>query len=88
MQVELPQQPAGVVGPVVDHDPASGEGLGEAGEDLGEGGRVVDHGVGDAVNRRRLSRDRLARQIAREEQQRRALEDFAGRWRAAGGEQS
>ncbi|WP_344581805.1 hypothetical protein [Streptomyces lunalinharesii] len=40
------------------------------------------------MNRRRLSRDRLARQIAREEQQRRALEDFAGRWRAAGGEQS
>ncbi|MGV9313585.1 hypothetical protein ACWDR0_15545 [Streptomyces sp. NPDC003691] len=27
-----------------------------------------------------IDRDVLARQIAREEQQRRALEDFAGRW--------
>jgi hypothetical protein len=35
-----------------------------------------------------IDRDVLARQMAREEQQRRALEGLAGRWRAAGGEQS
>ncbi|MEU3407645.1 hypothetical protein ABZ766_27375 [Streptomyces sp. NPDC006670] len=33
-----------------------------------------------------IDRDVLARQIAREEQQRRALEDFAGTWRAEGDE--
>ncbi|MFJ5811243.1 hypothetical protein [Streptomyces sp. NPDC093093] len=33
-----------------------------------------------------IDRDVLARQIAREEQQRRALEDFAGQWGAAGEE--
>ncbi|MFF3215597.1 hypothetical protein ACFYYB_33830 [Streptomyces sp. NPDC002886] len=31
-----------------------------------------------------IDRDVLAQQIAREEQQRRALEEFAGRWGAAG----
>ncbi|MFJ3881563.1 hypothetical protein ACIPW5_29445 [Streptomyces sp. NPDC090077] len=31
-----------------------------------------------------IDRDALAREIAREEQQRRALEDFAGGWGAAG----
>ncbi|MFG2987569.1 hypothetical protein ACGFYQ_41405 [Streptomyces sp. NPDC048258] len=33
-----------------------------------------------------IDRDVLARQTAREEQQRRALEDFADRWGAAGEE--
>ncbi|MEU1201212.1 hypothetical protein ABZ446_34030 [Streptomyces sp. NPDC005813] len=42
VQAKLPQRPAGVVGPVADHDPAPGEGLGEAREDLGEGGRLFD----------------------------------------------
>ncbi|WP_371681043.1 hypothetical protein [Streptomyces sp. NBC_01276] len=35
-----------------------------------------------------IDRDVLAQQIACEEQHRRALEDFAGRWGAAGDEQS
>ncbi|MFG2622542.1 hypothetical protein ACGFXC_33505 [Streptomyces sp. NPDC048507] len=35
-----------------------------------------------------IDRDGFAREIAREEQQRRALEEFAGRWDAESGEQS
>ncbi|MFD5510793.1 hypothetical protein ACFWIB_23895 [Streptomyces sp. NPDC127051] len=35
-----------------------------------------------------IDRDVLAQQIAREEQQRRALEDFAGRWGEVGEERS
>ncbi|MEU4729690.1 hypothetical protein [Streptomyces sp. NPDC023588] len=35
-----------------------------------------------------IDRDVLAREIAREEQRRRALEEFVGRWGAEGGEQS